>query len=124
MDCYTLVILASVAMLASGWSFPFFPVHRVPQLRVTRFAPIPHPQRLPNRPELYVRHPPKPKPERPKHDYDDYEDEEDDHDHINNDHDHKGNSGVIGPVHSFVKTDKNANYKWGVRHHVGNKHTS
>lgn len=27
--------------------------------------------------------------------------------------------GVTGPVHTFVKTDKNAHFKWGVRHHVG-----
>ncbi|CAG9864471.1 unnamed protein product, partial [Phyllotreta striolata] len=27
--------------------------------------------------------------------------------------------GVTGPVHTFVKTDKHANFKWGVRHHVG-----
>lgn len=24
-----------------------------------------------------------------------------------------------GPVHTFVKTDKHAHFKWGVRHHVG-----
>lgn len=23
--------------------------------------------------------------------------------------------GATGPVHTFVKTDKNANFKWGVR---------
>lgn len=55
-----------------------------------------------------------PKYHRPKRDYDD-------HDH---DHDHRTTSGVTGPVHTFVKTDKNANYKWGVRHHVGNKYAS
>lgn len=27
--------------------------------------------------------------------------------------------GITGPVHTFVKTDKHANFKWGVRHHVG-----
>lgn len=27
-----------------------------------------------------------------------------------------------GPVHTYVKTDKNANYKWGVRHFVGKKY--
>lgn len=28
-----------------------------------------------------------------------------------------------GPVHTYVKTDKNANFKWGVRHFVGKKYT-
>ncbi|GBP09309.1 hypothetical protein EVAR_5748_1 [Eumeta japonica] len=38
-------------------------------------------------------------------------------------HHHQGNGGgVTGPVHTFVKTDKKANYKWGVRHHVGPKY--
>ncbi|KOB77306.1 Uncharacterized protein OBRU01_04100 [Operophtera brumata] len=47
------------------------------------------------------------------------------HDHSHDyDDDHKGTSGVTGPVHTFVKTDKNANYKWGVRHHVGDKYAS
>lgn len=32
---------------------------------------------------------------------------------------HGGGHGVTGPVHTYVKTDKNANFKWGVRHHVG-----
>lgn len=27
-----------------------------------------------------------------------------------------------GPVNTYVKTDKNANYKWGVRHFVGKKY--
>ncbi|CRK96109.1 CLUMA_CG009544, isoform A [Clunio marinus] len=27
-----------------------------------------------------------------------------------------------GPVHTYVKTDKNANVKWGVRHFVGKKY--
>lgn len=27
--------------------------------------------------------------------------------------------GVTGPVHTFVKTDPHAHFKWGVRHHVG-----
>lgn len=31
------------------------------------------------------------------------------------DHSH----GITGPVHTYVKTDKHANFKWGVRHHVG-----
>ncbi|CAH0627302.1 unnamed protein product [Chrysodeixis includens] len=56
--------------------------------------------------------------QRPKRGHDDY-----DHDH-DYDSDHKGTSGVTGPVHTFVKTDKNANYKWGVRHHVGDKYAS
>lgn len=34
---------------------------------------------------------------------------------LKRDHGH----GVTGPVHTFVKTDKHANFKWGVRHHVG-----
>lgn len=25
----------------------------------------------------------------------------------------------IGPVYTYVKTDKHANYKWGVKHKVG-----
>ncbi|KAF7265711.1 hypothetical protein GWI33_020794 [Rhynchophorus ferrugineus] len=36
----------------------------------------------------------------------------------NRDKRHYKNRGT-GPVLTFVKTDKNANYKWGVRHHVG-----
>lgn len=28
-----------------------------------------------------------------------------------------------GPVHTFVKTDKLANVKWGVRHFVGKKYS-
>lgn len=31
----------------------------------------------------------------------------------------KRSGGVTGPVHTYVKTDKHANFKWGVRHHVG-----
>lgn len=27
-----------------------------------------------------------------------------------------------GPVHTYVKTDKHANVKWGVRHFVGKKY--
>ncbi|XP_053674522.1 uncharacterized protein LOC128724825 [Anopheles nili] len=27
--------------------------------------------------------------------------------------------GTSGPVHTYIKTDKNANFKWGVRHFVG-----
>jgi hypothetical protein len=27
-----------------------------------------------------------------------------------------------GPVHTYVKTDKKANVKWGVRHFVGKKY--
>lgn len=37
---------------------------------------------------------------------------------IKRDHGH----GSTGPVHTFVKTDKHANFKWGVRHHVGHKY--
>lgn len=82
-----------------------------------------------------IRQQAKPKPERPKHDYDYDEDDHnhnddhnqnDDHNHkndYNHQNDNKGNGAIIGPVHTFVKTDKNANYKWGVRHHVANKRT-
>lgn len=31
-------------------------------------------------------------------------------------------SRSTGPVHTYVKTDKNANVKWGVRHFVGKKY--
>lgn len=27
--------------------------------------------------------------------------------------------GYIGPVYTYVKTDKHAHYKWGVKHKVG-----
>ncbi|KAK9878774.1 hypothetical protein WA026_023754 [Henosepilachna vigintioctopunctata] len=30
--------------------------------------------------------------------------------------------GITGPVHTYVKTDKHANFKWGVRHHVGHQY--
>ncbi|KFB50717.1 hypothetical protein ZHAS_00018758 [Anopheles sinensis] len=30
--------------------------------------------------------------------------------------------GTSGPVHTYIKTDKNANFKWGVRHFVGKKY--
>jgi len=33
-----------------------------------------------------------------------------------------GKEGVVGPVHTFVKTDKHANFKWGVKHHVGKEY--
>jgi hypothetical protein len=33
-----------------------------------------------------------------------------------------GGHGVTGPVHTFVKTDKHAHFKWGVRHHVGHQY--
>lgn len=33
-----------------------------------------------------------------------------------------GGYGSTGPVHTYVKTDKHANFKWGVRHHVGHKY--
>uniref|UniRef100_A0A182WCH9 Attacin C-terminal domain-containing protein n=1 Tax=Anopheles minimus TaxID=112268 RepID=A0A182WCH9_9DIPT len=29
--------------------------------------------------------------------------------------------GTSGPIHTYIKTDKNANFKWGVRHFVGAK---
>lgn len=31
-------------------------------------------------------------------------------------------SKYIGPVYTYVKTDKHAHYKWGVKHKVGKKH--
>ncbi|KAL0277004.1 UNVERIFIED_CONTAM: hypothetical protein PYX00_004439 [Menopon gallinae] len=30
-----------------------------------------------------------------------------------------GYGEAVGPVHTFVKTDEHAHFKWGVRHHVG-----
>lgn len=33
-----------------------------------------------------------------------------------------GHEGVTGPVHTFVKTDEHAHFKWGVRHHVGHEY--
>jgi hypothetical protein len=29
---------------------------------------------------------------------------------------------TTGPINSFVKTDKHANFKWGVQHFVGRKY--
>lgn len=31
-------------------------------------------------------------------------------------------SRTTGPVFTVVKTDRNANFKWGVRHYVGKKY--
>ena len=31
----------------------------------------------------------------------------------------KGPRGRVGPVYTFVKTDPQANFKWGVRHRAG-----
>lgn len=31
-------------------------------------------------------------------------------------------SRVTGPVFTIIKTDKNSNFKWGVRHYVGKKY--
>lgn len=31
-------------------------------------------------------------------------------------------AGVTGPVHTYIKTDKNANFKWGVRHFAGKRY--
>ncbi|XP_072940999.1 uncharacterized protein [Epargyreus clarus] len=107
MDCHALIILACTLLTVSAWSGPFYPVHRArhPPLRVTRYAPDPRHHRIP----IPVREE-EPKWQRPKRDHEDYDDHA------------KDASGVTGPVHTFVKTDKNANYKWGVRHHVGNKY--
>ncbi|CAK1603910.1 unnamed protein product [Parnassius mnemosyne] len=116
MDRYALLCLTCTVICVSAWSRPFYPVHRVKApARVTRFAPQPHAPHPPRH-----RAPPpipqeEPKWQRPKRDH--YEDRD-------HDYDHRGTSGVTGPVHTFVKTDKNANYKWGVRHHVGNKYAS
>ncbi|XP_068203972.1 uncharacterized protein [Palaemon carinicauda] len=30
--------------------------------------------------------------------------------------------GKVGPVYTFVKTDYNANFKWGVRHRAGSQY--
>ncbi|CAB3243745.1 unnamed protein product [Arctia plantaginis] len=114
--------------VASSWSLPYPSAPRAP-MRFTRFAPPPHP-----RPYLHANphaHRKVPAPvetsdieeepqHRPKRGHDDY-----DHDHdYQSGNNHRGTSGVTGPVHTFVKTDKNANYKWGVRHHVGDKYAS
>merc|ERR1719370_299634 len=32
---------------------------------------------------------------------------------------HHGPKGRVGPVYTFVKTDPQANFKWGVRHRAG-----
>ncbi|KAG8278595.1 hypothetical protein J6590_016857 [Homalodisca vitripennis] len=39
-------------------------------------------------------------------------------DRVRRDH----HQGVTGPVHTYVKTDKHAHFKWGVRHHVGHEY--
>nr|XP_026486293.1 uncharacterized protein LOC113393554 isoform X1 [Vanessa tameamea] len=114
MDCYILVLLACMAVTTSAWSTPFYPVHRAPPIRVTRYAPLPHRHKIPIRQQQPKFEQPEPtKWDRPKREHYD-----------NDDYENKGTSGVTGPVHTFVKTDKNANYKWGVRHHVGNKYAS
>ncbi|XP_003739338.1 protein PFC0760c [Galendromus occidentalis] len=30
--------------------------------------------------------------------------------------------GVVGPVHTYVRTDYDGNYRWGARHHVGSSY--
>ncbi|KAJ8732237.1 hypothetical protein PYW08_014967 [Mythimna loreyi] len=147
MDTRILLIFSCMIIATSAWSRPSYPVHRGPgPLRFTRFAPPPpihlrqhphHPhslQQLQSQqhgpPHLQPHHKTpvesadleKPQWDRPKRGHDHDYDHHDHHDHHN--HDHKGTSGVTGPVHTFVKTDKNANYKWGVRHHVGDKYAS
>ncbi|XP_053602481.1 uncharacterized protein LOC128670665 [Plodia interpunctella] len=111
MDTRVMLLFACIIAASSAWSIPYYHMPQSGPLRVTRYAPPPPHYRIPVRPA-----PPKtdePQWERPKRQYD--------HDH----HDHGDHSsGVTGPVHTFVKTDKNANYKWGVRHHVGNKFAS
>jgi len=37
-------------------------------------------------------------------------------------HDHHKHYGSVGPVYTFVKTDPHANFKWGVRHRVGQEY--
>lgn len=34
-------------------------------------------------------------------------------------HGYKKPKGKVGPVYTFVKTDYNGNFKWGVRHRAG-----
>ncbi|XP_075971085.1 uncharacterized protein LOC142973324 [Anticarsia gemmatalis] len=136
MDSRILLILACTAALSSAWSLPYYPVPRAP-MRFTRFAPPPPPHLRPHfhphphqHPHQHHRIPvpveaaePEEPQQRPKRGHDDY-DHDHDHDHDHGHHGHRGTSGVTGPVHTFVKTDKNANYKWGVRHHVGDKYAS
>ncbi|KAG6453498.1 uncharacterized protein LOC115445664 [Manduca sexta] len=110
MDAKILLLLACIVATTVAWSLPFYPVPRVP-LRVTRFAPPSPPRRVPIEPADEDDHRHQQRPKR-GHDYD--------HDSGH----HRGTGGVTGPVHTFVKTDKNANYKWGVRHHVGDKYAS
>ncbi|CAK1553406.1 unnamed protein product [Leptosia nina] len=114
MDCYTLLLLAGLVISTGAWSAPFHAVYR--PARITRFAPLPHRMPIPVQQQRQENW------NRPKRGHRDHDDEYD-HDH-DYDHGHKDTSGVTGPVHTFVKTDKNANYKWGVRHHVGNKYAS
>ncbi|XP_050684526.1 uncharacterized protein LOC126979322 [Leptidea sinapis] len=118
MDYYTLVILANLLSICFAWSLPFYNVRR--PVRVTRFAPMPQRLQL-----IPVRHEPWHRPKRGHihHDYDYDRGHNSDRD-SDQDHNHKDTSGVTGPVHTYVKTDKNANYKWGVRHHVGKKFAS
>ncbi|CAG9115688.1 unnamed protein product [Plutella xylostella] len=128
MQLYTLLTLAYAVVTVSGWSY--YPV-RGP-IRITRFA-RPPPYRIPVYHHRPAHHPhlapvaeteevePEVWQQREKRNHhDDYDSDHHDYDH-HSDHDDKG---VTGPVHTFVKTDKNANYKWGVRHHVGNKFAS
>ncbi|XP_022816745.1 proline-rich protein 7-like [Spodoptera litura] len=144
METKILLILSCMVLATAAWSLPYYPVPQGP-MRYTRFAPPPPPPAHLRLHPLHHHHhhhqtplhlQPQAQPhlqpqhktpaesadiedskwQRPKRGHDDY-----DHDH---DHDHKGTSGVTGPVHTFVKTDKNANYKWGVRHHVGDKYAS
>ncbi|KAI5645221.1 hypothetical protein NE865_02769 [Phthorimaea operculella] len=116
-----LLILSCLVVCSYAWSAPYHP-HRSPhrfirhvrQIRQIPIRPLLRPYRVPVAP---VREPSEePQRQRAKrgHDFDV------DHDH-HYDRDHRG---ITGPVHTFVKTDKNANYKWGVRHHVGNKFAS
>ncbi|KAM3962914.1 uncharacterized protein ACR2FA_003011 [Aphomia sociella] len=113
MDNIVLCFLAYAVMATSAWSVPYYPGPRG-AMRVTRYAPPPPPPyyRIPIRQVS----PDEPQWQRPKRNHHD--------DYHHDDNDHKATSGVTGPVHTFVKTDKNANYKWGVRHHVGNKYAS
>lgn len=33
-----------------------------------------------------------------------------------------GGGGVVGPVHTYIRTDYDGNYRWGARHYVGSSY--
>lgn len=57
-----------------------------------------------------------------------HEDADDDDQYRDRDYDSSSSdarkllTGVSGPVHTYIKTDKNANFKWGVRHFAGRRY--